>query len=278
MVEEIQHDFQFYIKDIRFHYGGVSFKHFVHSINKRLEFTIINYNIREEFDAIKDYFINIFKSKKIDVSALITNLDHGNYIIEAHSPQIESIDETILSSIKLEWTRQIISRRIILHSHTSIMTMEQFFDGLNGEDLSFPVLYNKEQELLDDILTISQSRHYYHIRYLSDKHMHHLMRLRFIIKPFSFLFLLEGISRYFLVWETLDTEEATYVWPLQKNTQTLKHTLTNLPGQLSLIKTQGKQAYQQSSSNDFIRIVHQYKHPAKGFILWKNELETHLHF
>lgn len=277
MAEEIHHDFQFYIKDIRFHYGGVSFKHFVNSINKRLEFTIINYYIREEFDSIKEYFINIFNSKKIDVKAVITKIDPGNYIIDAHSPQIESIDENIMRTVKLDWARQITSRSNIHPSNNSPLTMDQFFDSLNGQDFGFSSLYRKEQELIDDIISVTNSRHYNHLRYLSGKHMHRLMRLRFIFKPFSFLFLLEGRSQYFLVWETLDTEEATYIWPLQKNTQSLKQALSNLPDLLSLIKTQGKQAYLQSSSDSFIRIIHQYKIAMKGFVSWKDELETHLY-
>ncbi len=100
------------------------------------------------------------------------------------------------------------------------------------------------------------------------------MKLRFVLKPFSFLFLLEGRSRYLLIWETLDTEEPTYIWPIEKDTQALKLSMVNLQATLSLIAAQGKQAYQRSSGNQLIRVLHQYKNGMKGFIDWKDELET----
>lgn len=276
MAEELQHNFQFYIKDVRFHYGGVSFRHFVSSLNKRLDFTIINYYIREEFDAIKEYFIQIFSSNKIDVLAFITELDNGNYIIRAHSTQIDSIDERMMKAIKLEWARKISSKKILIPSGFTPLTMDNLFNSLENQDLGFSNLYNNEQELFDDIITVSKSRHYNHLRYLSGQHLHQLMRLRFILKPFSFLFLLEGSTDYLLVWETLDTEEATYIWTIEKNRQSLKLALANLPDILSLIKVQGKQAYLKSSGDNFIRIIHQYKKPMNGFVLWKDELENHL--
>jgi hypothetical protein len=276
MAEEIHHNFQFYIKDVRFHYGGVSFRHFVNTLNKRLEFTIINYNIREEFDSVKEYFINIFNSKKIDVSAIITKLDNGNYIISAHSAQIESIDEKVMKAVRLEWARKITSKSILIPSKTTPLAMDNLFDSLENQDLGFSFLYSNEQDLIDDIITVSKSRHYNHLRYLSGKHLYQLMRLRFILKPFSFLFLLEGSSEYLLVWETLDTEEATYIWPIQKNKQSLKLALEDLQGIFSIIKMQGKQAYVRSSGDNFIRIIHQYTKPLNGFVLWKDELESHL--
>ena len=270
---DIQHNFQFYIKDIRFHYGGISFTHFVQQVNKRLEFTIINYHIREEFDSVREYFANIFNSKKIDVIAIISTTNDGNFVINAHSPQIESIDENVLQKIKLDWTRDVTSRRSPLHS-SNPLTIDQFFETLPETDFQFSSLYSNEQEWFNDLISVSQSRHLDQLRYLAQRHLFQLMRLRFVLKPFSFLFLLEGRSRYLLIWETLDTEEATYIWPIEKDTHALKLSMVNLQATLSLIAAQGKQAYQRSSGNQLIRVLHHYKNGIKGFIDWKDELET----
>ena len=89
----VQEHFQFYIKDLRFHYGGVSFRHFIPALQKRLEFTIINYHIREEFDVVKNYFINVLCTKKIEVYASIQVGPNETILIEAYSPEVEKIDE-----------------------------------------------------------------------------------------------------------------------------------------------------------------------------------------
>ena len=46
--------------------------------------------------------------------------------------------------------------------------------------------------------------------------------MRFVLYPFSFVFLLEGEKKYHIVLETLDTREATYVWHLSKETPQFK--------------------------------------------------------
>ena len=42
------------------------------------------------------------------------------------------------------------------------------------------------------------------------------MKIRFVLQPFSFVFLLAGKDHHYIVLETLDTEEATYIWKTGK--------------------------------------------------------------
>jgi hypothetical protein len=44
-----------------------------------------------------------------------------------------------------------------------------------------------------------------------------ILRIRFVLTPFSFLFLLHGNKKYHIVWETLNSEEATYIWHFEKS-------------------------------------------------------------
>ena len=53
-------------------------------------------------------------------------------------------------------------------------------------------LYGDEKELVEDLLKITDKKHYQHLWFLSGRHCHPVMNLRFMLKPFSFLFLLEG--------------------------------------------------------------------------------------
>lgn len=53
------------LKNVHFISGGVSFNLIIQGQNKPSQFTILNEDIREEFDAIKNYFANALKTKKI---------------------------------------------------------------------------------------------------------------------------------------------------------------------------------------------------------------------
>lgn len=276
VVNTVNEIFQFYIKDLRFHYGGVSFRHFVPSLQKRVDFTIINYNIREEFDAVKNYFINVFNTKRIEVNAIIQIIDGTPKLIEAYSPQIASIDEKLLQTVKFEFVKDVSTKKIKIEHERTVLTMEEFFETLAGETAKASALYTNERELAEDLMKIGNAKHYHHLRFLSGRHAYKVMRLRFILKPFSFLFLVEGEEHYHLIWETLDTEEATYVWTVDKDKSKLKPALQKVGEVINTIKALGKKAYLASSEEGYRRVLHHYKLGIEGFIKWKDDLESSL--
>lgn len=102
------------------------------------------------------------------------------------------------------------------------------------------------------------------------------MKLRFVHKPFSFIFLIEGDRHNHIIWETLDTAEATYIWHIDKSPETLKLTLRKIEDIINLIKVQGKTAYLNSNEDPFRRIYHDYSNLVDGFVKWKGELESFL--
>jgi hypothetical protein len=53
------------------------------------------------------------------------------------------------------------------------------------------------------------------------------------LDPFSFVFLLSGAEQYHIVLETLDTEEAAYVWHIDKNPLLLPDTTPEIEIQVS---------------------------------------------
>ncbi len=96
-----------------------------------------------------------------------------------------------------------------------------------------------------------------------------------MLSPFSFVFLLSGKQQYHIVWETLDTEEATYVWHIDKTLIALKHRLKIIDSDIGKIRTSGRQQYL-GGILDFSRVVHNYSDDRKGFIVWKDFLEERL--
>ena len=79
-------------------------------------------------------------------------------------------------------------------------------------------IYSNAEELLNEILKNKQYKHSQHIQYLADRRDSKVMKIRFVLNPYSFLFLLSGEQNYFVILETLHTEEATYIWNILKQT------------------------------------------------------------
>ncbi|MFO0360750.1 MAG: hypothetical protein ACK500_02910 [Flavobacteriales bacterium] len=270
----IRETFYVPLKDVRFKLGGVSldkkFKEHPHT----LELTIPNYDIREEFDAVKNYFANVLKTKKIGVTAHIEITDGEVTSMEATSPEIEKIDKELIDNVKFEFVKSTTKKRINVELDKSVFTMDEYFDRLADEKFKSNAFYNNDKELFEDLLAISNTKHYKHLRFLSSKHSHDIMKLRFVHKPFSFIFLIQGERNYHIVWETLDTEEATYVWHIAKDINVLKMTLRKIEDIINVIKVQGKTAYISSTEDAFRRIYHDYSNMVDGFVKWKGELES----
>ena len=271
----IEQTFSIPIKNLQFHYGGVSCRKLVKELNKTIGITIVNYDIREEFDAIKEYFSNALGTGTIQVSVRIEAEDGQAKTIEAQSPEIAAINQNLIETVRFQYVKEVVKKRVKIEADTSILNMEEFFAALSDHKVEASAFYEDERELAEDLLRITETKHYQHLRFLSGKHAHHIMRLRFVLKPFSFLFLLEGATHYHIVWETLDTEEATYLWPVEKEVTQLKLALKKVEEILQLVKVQGKTAYL-SSEASFRRIFHHYKDGVKGFVRWKGELESAL--
>jgi hypothetical protein len=97
-----------------------------------------------------------------------------------------------------------------------------------------------------------------------------------VLTPFSFLFLLHGNKKYHIVWETLNSEEATYIWHFEKSMDALRQGLNEIEMILQEIKATGKPDYLGKEHNNFSRVVHDYSDPKSGFTTWKGMIEERL--
>ena len=138
------------------------------------------------------------------------------------------------------------------------------------------MLYGSEEVFLEELLKNKDVKHYKHLRYLASKHDGAVLKLRFVLSPFSFVFLLTGREQYHIVLETLDTEEATYIWHVEKNRPKLFHELQRIDQDLNIIRNRGRQAFLEKQPGNFSRLIHDYSDERKGFILWKDRLEERL--
>ncbi len=256
---------------INFLFGSVSFPIFIEELNQEIIFEIANPDIRPEFAAIRDYFAKALKKKLITASITIKYTDRQILSVTAKSEDIDSINNHMIDSVRFEFVkREIFKGRTA--DDQSLHTIE---DLLSSYDEG-KKLFSSEASLFDDILNIKNSRHYLQLKYLSSKHETSVLKLRFVLQPFSFLFLLAGEKKYHIIWETLDSEEATYIWHTDRTRESLRITLVEIEVILRDIKKHGRQTFLEKENANFSKVVHDYSDAKKGFVAWKGILEEKL--
>lgn len=272
LILKINESFLLPLKDVRFKNGGVSFTKKFKDYEKALELSIINHNIKEEFEVVKKYFINVLGTKKIKVNVKINIQDHEVNILDISSLEIDKIDSRLIDNIKTQVGKSFLRKRNTVESQKVIFTLSEFFETFSEEKIKASAFYSDETEFLADITNISNSKHAAHLTYLSGKHCFSEMRLRFVYKPFSFIFLLDGLQNYYFVWETLKTQEATYIWSIPKDKYLLDQNLKKIEDTIRLIQDQTKRDYINSAPDEFERIFHDYKDVKNGFANWKSDM------
>lgn len=256
------------IEKLDFLYGSVSFRYEVIEIQKELEFDIENLNIRPEFEVLKSYFEKFLKTKTITVNICVV-INKGEIVgLSAESSDINKFDREIIESVRFQFTQKTFFG-------SSKQVNSQLKNELNdGNNKSIP--YQSGEELLTDVLSKGNYLHQKQLIYLSELHESSILKIRFVLNPFAFVFLLAGEKQYHIVMETLDSEEATYIWNISKNSFSLKEMLTTINKHLNIIRTEGRQAFLKLNPENFSRVVHDYSDERKGFIIWKDVLEERM--
>jgi len=258
---------------IDFLFGSVSFPIFIEELNQEIIFEIANPDIRPEFAAIRDYFIKALKKKLFSVNITVKYTASQILSATAISEDIDGINGHMIDNVRFEFVkREIFKGKGRAADDQSIHTME---DLLSSYD-EVKKLFSSEAVLFDNILNIKNSKHYLQLKYLSSKHEASILKLRFVLQPFSFLFLLAGEKKYHIIWETLDSEGATYLWHADKTRESLRITLGEIETILRDIKQNGRQTFLEKESNNFSRVVHDYSDVKKGFTAWKGLLEERI--
>ncbi|ASB50385.1 DEAD/DEAH box helicase [Alkalitalea saponilacus] len=252
------------IEELEFHYGSVAFKYPVIEMNTELQFQVENIEIRPEFEVLKPYFIKTLKSKSITVE-LFAEFENGKLASQlALSSDIVRINKEVVEGVKFQFLNKGLLKQFTPKKQ-NILTSDELQEHNK--------IFSNAEDLLNEILKNKHYKHSQHIQYLADRHENLVMKIRFVLNPFSFVFLLAGKNSYFILLETLDTEEATYIWHTSKNKASLIDEIKQIDNQISTIKEKGRQAFLGNCPENFTRIIHDYSDRKKGFILWKSALE-----
>jgi len=255
------------IEDLDFRYGNVGFEYIDKESNQRFDFEIENEELRPEFEVLKPYFTKVLKSKTLTID-IYSEIENGVILSQlAKSSNIENINKEIVDSVKFQFLNKSFIGQIPT-SKQNMLTTNELPKNQN--------IYTNAENVLEDLLKGKQYKHSRHIQFLAERHERNVMKLRFVLQPFSFVFLLEGEQNYHIILETLDTEEATYIWHTEKSKSVLIDTIKQIDKELNIIREKGRQAYLETNPSNFSRIVHDYSNDNKGFTIWKGQLEERL--
>ena len=251
---------------MEFRYGEIAFKFELPDLKTQLEFEIENDSFRPEFEVLKPYFSKVLQSRNI---AVMIHAEFENGIIVSHlatSIDIEKLNREVIEGVRFRYFSKTFLGKLPFNAKKANLLD---FKQLQSEGQ----LYDTAEEILGDILNHKQFKHSKYLRYLASKHESKLLKIRFVLNPFSFVFLLSGEVQYHFIMETLDTEEATYLWHFEKSFHSIPDLLKEIDSHLTIIRNNGRQSFLASSPSNFSRIIHDYLDEKKGFIRWKDILE-----
>lgn len=255
---------------LEFRYGSIAFKYNVSEIKIELEFDIENLEIRPEFEVLKDYFSKSLKIKNI-TAVIHAEFENGKLISQlALSNDLEKITQKLIEGVKFKF----IAKTFLGKANT--IDQENLLDINQLQNESNVKLYDSGDELLNDFLQNQNYKHQTHLQYLAKYHERTILKIRFVLNPFSFVFLLAGKTGFHIVLETLNTEEATYIWHFGKDRQFIPDILKQIDNYLNTIRNSGRQAFIENPPDNFSKVLHDYSTDRKGFIIWKNLIEERL--
>ena len=259
------------IEELDFRYGSVVFKYTIPEIPEPIEFEIENLQIRPEFEVLKPYFAKTLQTKLVSFD-IYAEFENGEIISQqATSTDLQKINQEVIEGVRFKFiTNSFLGMKP--QTDNNLMTVDELLKNENR----IPCLYNDGQNLLDDLLSQKSFRHSKQLKYLANRHERTILKIRFVLSPFSFVFLLSGENQFHIVLETLDTEEATYLWHIEKYKAQLKSQLKVIDEQLSIIRNKGRQAFLDIKPENFSRILHDYSDSQKGFVIWKDMLEERI--
>lgn len=256
---------------LTFNYGCLSFKYYIEIAKIEVEFEMNHPEMRPEFEVLKPYFVKVLRSSLVNIE-IFAEFEAGLLVSQlAQSDQLSRINKEMIEGVKFRF----VSKNILGMPTKPAQHLLTIDDLLKNEQS--PVsLYQGGTELLDDLLKQRDFKHSLHLRYLAELHEGTVLKIRFVLSPFSFVFLLAGKEQYHIVLETLDTDEATYIWHLEKDKMLHRTKLAQVERDLNMIHDKGRQMFLETNPQDFSRVLHDYSEAKKGFMIWKGLLDEKL--
>jgi hypothetical protein len=273
-------NFKMLFSEVDFHLGYVSTTRTFEFHKYPIKFEIHNIIILPEYNYIKNYFSNYYKSKSFNVSAKITIKGDEILSNNCHSKIIENIDNEVIDNVKI---RRILNLSKIKNSsekEKSIFTVDEILSKLDNS--SNNIFNQSDTDILDLIIKLETPRSIKQLEYLAGKKHKVSQKIRFTLNPlFGFVFFIVGNSRNHICWELLDSH-ATYLWSYDKSLS-INSQIDDSELNINTIREIGRKKYRdliktkQIDNNSVFNVINHSKSNTKDdFEIWKDKLETKL--
>jgi hypothetical protein len=235
---------------------------------RKVDFEVPYPKSRKEFDSVKDYFEKVFGKKTVDCNILLEAVGQ-----EVLSRSARFIPDDPFDFSVIEKVSNYVILATIFNSEDTVFLVEEKLKLVIGLD----EINRNLDGLLKAMDKMKKSKHYDHLRHLSSLHDAGTFRLRMTGQPVSFIFVIKGTKNYFLVWETYETEEATYIWRLENSEgQSQRQEMIDLVDKIKWLRERNRRLYRKSAPANFQYIEHDYSQPNGGVEKWKGLLAAHV--
>lgn len=285
-IEKVTEDAKIYFKDVDFNLGFVAFSYKSKKLNETFNLKIENHFLLTEFNAIKSYFPKVFGGKKqFSINIIFTTTDKVVTDIVTTSPEISSINEDILDSIKRQRVANLTSTPLRNSVDKSLFTAEDIFDSFEDNLKDGNIFKQSEEDILNFIIETRDIRNAKHLQFLAGSKHSTKQKLRFTLKPlFGFVFFIEGETKNHFCWELLNSH-ATYLWSFDKIDTDTKFQFRRVEETINIIRDMGRETYKNEFRNNkvdsdlsFCTIEHSNINSAliDGFVEWQHRLKERL--
>jgi hypothetical protein len=142
---------------ISFLNGAVSFPLYIEAVKQEIIFEIVNFEIRPEFEAIRNYFEKALKKKTINIEIAVRYTSDKVLSASAKSEDIDSINSGMIDNMRFEFVKRQILKTKQKEGNKIINTI----DSLLNQNKEEQKLFLSERDLVADILDVKKSRHFY---------------------------------------------------------------------------------------------------------------------
>lgn len=250
------------VMDLTFGAGTISFLAYSKQVFQHIRFEITNLFVKPEFNSIKKYFAKQYEKGK--ATALCQVKYKGSTVLESQviSHNFDSVNSEVISTV----VDDLINDYIIDFESEEIRSLEESLEGV----YEIPE-ENIEQWLMSKLSKESLTKHHEHLMYLSGLHERGLFPLKVTGKPISFIFGIPKETYVFIIWETHNTKEATYLWRLQVSRTLEEHFIKEMEDIVKKLRQGNKRSYRAANKDngDFRVIEHDYNLPDNGFEKWR---------
>ncbi|WP_276131907.1 hypothetical protein [Polluticoccus soli] len=252
------------ITDLEFDDGAISYSTDLKSIGRNIEVRIINPFSRKEYDSIKPYFAKQLGQKMVVINYRIKYTAEEVIEVHAESADLDRINDSLIEKV-VDYAIDDSMSKIALDK---MAVVEDVFKDILPDKLDL-------KSLMEKIASESKTKHHQHLQFLAENQDQSLVKLKMTGKPVSFLFALATGKARYIVWETYNTEEATYIWRIGL-AEDFSKAMQIIEDDIIEMRNSRKRAYRKDNRDnpDFTIIEHQYGLPGNGFDKWRAAFEV----